>query len=1631
MLISSSDSSLHSLRSEEGKQAARWSAANNSLRRFVTTWSLIVVGLVLSVPVWGQTAPFAFEFIDRPARDTVSGGLPQFEYLPGYFEPPDVDDDYDLDTVFRVEYAVNNNGTRSQIRETSRFQLVEDGPFFLPLVRNIRDGVVREPFDEVVVVRLIDGRLVEDENQNLVPDPELIHLCSTPDDGGDNTSGTSCVDVGNKNKNSFYHGYTEGHRDQGSDTSTACEEAYTEFGLDVPSPLACPIARYQSERVTCFKCIVNNYAINRGSDNIFSKTAGRTRNNIGRVDLIVRDPIVITAAQGEAFNEVDSTAILDNVGFLIMERGGNDNIAAAAITEIRNIDDDILTSTDPSDADLQRFARLLRTYDNLSLEGTLITPGRSAVSLVTQLGTLRRTTETISSNTCLGTFWGSTGESTPSAVFMNSNPADGETGHFIENRPDQDLGGQDICGTFVSLADLGIGIGDEFFGVSLFGADVVGTNDLILLTDIPRDTSAASGVEDAGGLDLLGGGGFFFREDTLLDYGDAPDSYGTVFASDGPRHQIGGPWLPEFVLEVGTIGVSDNDTDAESDGQPSPGADGDDEAGVNDEQGVVLNQVGETTCAGIDVTTLSNVGANAYCAAVRFANPTGLPARLTAWVDFAGNGKFDNACTGPNGNIVLTGDPNVEGCERAQQTVYLGSAGMETMQGLASGQDCTFADSPPGTEFTDGVAPPFCEGVFVLVWEYDEATRIQFTRDTSYARFRISTDSILSTNPSPLGLLADGEVEDHLVNAGALPVSIHAFESRWTSQGLEVTWGTVSETENLGFYIWGYDGDQLELLTSDMIPSEAADAVTPHRYQTVITDPRAREMQSLAVTAVDVFGREEIYGLYRVGSEFGRANVTAAIDWTGVRAEVDETMALHETLGPRATAAQGRVVGADFSVSRPGLHRITYEQLYAAGMDLVGLNPDDLAVTRAGEPVARFVRAKGAIGGSRASAAAALDQFGPGSYIEFWGEKPGYPDALYVEDYVYRVSVAPSKAVDGQTVVQRVMAGPALSHHLGSFKVNEDNGYNMGNVLPDPWHAARLRSDRAGLRNYVTEVSVGETFQVGLDGRLEVVVAGGVNFPVSPAHHVQVFFNDIEVHDVKFEAAQAHHIKADIPASLIQPGENSVRVFLPGGTEAPVDLVFVDTVELFYPREFRMVNGRVLIQEAGAGERVQVAGVPPRSRASVFAWDGIQLMELRSRVHGGLYANFQTLDEAGLQYWVSTSDATLTPGFVGAVHDLDLLDEPADFLVIAHPAFMPLSEVESHPLTQFVQQRISEGWSVRVVDVTDVQQHFGGGMGLPQAITAFLRQASEAFAPSHVLLVGGDSYDYHDRLGKGSLSFIPTVYASTSRIPHTPADGLLADLDGNGVADLAIGRWPVRSLGDLESIVTKTLDWSAGVADLQRAVWVADSEQPGQPSFAGQVDRMLGQLSGAGWNVAGLNRILIDEADDVTAARHQLFGDIEAGATFTGFVGHGSPASWTFQGLVMPNDLAELWNEGSPTLISTSTCYTSYFVSPANDTVAHRWMNGFRLDGENQPIPGASNGAVAIHGASTLSSYSQNEFLVGQTNAKMLEGETLGESIRRSREAAARRGLSDQVTNWILLGDPTLRLSEDPWAGRR
>ena len=139
-------------------------------------------------------------------------------------------------------------------------------------------------------------------------------------------------------------------------------------------------------------------------------------------------------------------------------------------------------------------------------------------------------------------------------------------------------------------------------------------------TALPGATYARFRLSTAGGLAPTGAAADGEVEDYALgllgvDLGDAPNSYTTTLASNGPSHAV----VAGFSLGA-TV-------DSEADGQPSIGATGD----GADEDGIALPPGGAfvaCTTAPISVT-LTNTAA--------VATP-----RLDAWIDFDGDGAFND-----------------------------------------------------------------------------------------------------------------------------------------------------------------------------------------------------------------------------------------------------------------------------------------------------------------------------------------------------------------------------------------------------------------------------------------------------------------------------------------------------------------------------------------------------------------------------------------------------------------------------------------------------------------------------------------------------------------------------------------------------------------------------------------------------------------------------------------------------------------------------------------------------------------------------------------------------------------------------------------------------------------------------
>jgi uncharacterized repeat protein (TIGR01451 family) len=238
-----------------------------------------------------------------------------------------------------------------------------------------------------------------------------------------------------------------------------------------------PILNLGPSSLPSMEDILLSNIINRGGDNVFANTGdgAGNNNNIERIDFISTAGVKAPA----------SAAKLGQVGFMVLDRSGNDKFKIAVITAIDS-------------------------GNNPTSFGKLVDVGTNT--------------------------WGTSTNSIETTVMRRDG-----AGAFS---PSTDVGAQAIAGTFISYTALGVNASDKIYGYALFPADVTdartgGNVDLVTLAGASLTTNTTDG-----GLDLLAGGLSFSEYPTtdleisktdnqLEAFSDSPITYTITVTNQG------------------------------------------------------------------------------------------------------------------------------------------------------------------------------------------------------------------------------------------------------------------------------------------------------------------------------------------------------------------------------------------------------------------------------------------------------------------------------------------------------------------------------------------------------------------------------------------------------------------------------------------------------------------------------------------------------------------------------------------------------------------------------------------------------------------------------------------------------------------------------------------------------------------------------------------------------------------------------------------------------------------------------------------------------------------------------------------------------------------------------------------
>ena len=314
--------------------------------------------------------------------------------------------------------------------------------------------------------------------------------------------------------------------------------------------------------------------------------------------------------------------------------------------------------------------------------------------------------------------------------------------------------------------------------------------------------------------------------------------------------------------------------------------------------------------------------------------------------------------------------------------------------------------------------------------------------------------------------------------------------------------------------------------------------------------------------------------------------------------------------------------------------------------------------------------------------------------------------------------------------------------------------------------------------------------------------------------------------------------------------------------------------------------------------------------------------------------------------------------------------------------------------------RQKQGLSVSVVDVEDIYDEFTFGQKSPQAIKDFVRFAiSEWKKPVKYLLFFGDaSIDPKNYLGMGDFDLVPTRLLDTTFM-ESPGDDWFADFNGDGIADIAVGRLASRNAEEARVMIKKIVSYEQS-SQAEESLLVSDLNDG--IDFERMSEQLI-PLMPAGSRITQVRRGQLGDA----AARAALMDAINRGQRIVNYAGHGSLNVWR-GGLLSSNDALQLQNREHLSVFAVMNCLNGYFVDPALDSLAEALLK-------------SSGGAVAVWASSGMT-YVNGQALLNQEFYRQVFASPrarLGDAAIRAKAATSD---PDTRRTWILLGDPTIHV---------
>jgi hypothetical protein len=246
-----------------------------------------------------------------------------------------------------------------------------------------------------------------------------------------------------------------------------------------------------------------------------------------------------------------------------------------------------------------------------------------------------------------------------------------------------------------------------------------------------------------------------------------------------------------------------------------------------------------------------------------------------------------------------------------------------------------------------------------------------------------------------------------------------------------------------------------------------------------------------------------------------------------------------------------------------------------------------------------------------------------------------------------------------------------------------------------------------------------------------------------------------------------------------------------------------------------------------------------------------------------------------------------------------------------------------------------------------------------------------------------------------------------------PSDNAFADLNGDGLPEMAVGRIPALTPQALDAYTAKlAAAESVGNPDWARNVLLLADANDGDADFAADSDHVAAHL-GPGLTVQAISL----QSTPLATARTQLFDSLGNGASLVNYLGHGGLDRLSGSGLLTNADATALANGDRLPVLTAMTCTINRFAVPGIPSLGEALVSN------------ANGGASAVWAPSGLADNAHSRLLAElfYQAASDPADRPLGDLILRAFGAFRTLGGDGSLLQiYNLLGDPAQRLRRGP-----